>query len=99
MIIRRLKERALMGRCLLNDRMVEYKPLHEIKTCLAFAYADREGKEAIGRLAGRLKGIKVDKLYFATGNTDIIESDKVVILKKRICVSVEGYKMAITMRC
>lgn len=81
-MIHSLKEKAL-SRCHdAVDRNVRYVELAHVKSCLAFSTADEEGKKAVAYLAKKLGNVKMDKLYVVEEETDMVETDNLVLLKK-----------------
>ncbi len=81
-MIHSLKEKALSKCNEVVDRQVQYVELKQVKSCLAFSTADEEGKKAVAYLAKRLGNVKVDKLYVVEEETDMIETDDLVLLRK-----------------
>lgn len=81
-VINSLKEKALSKCNDRVDRVVQHVELKNVKRCLVFAMADEEGRKAVAALMRRLGNVQVDKLYVVEEETDMIEDEHMVLLKK-----------------
>ncbi|MDE6451252.1 MAG: hypothetical protein K2L23_03005 [Odoribacter sp.] len=80
-ILSRLKEDSLAKRIELAERIVSYKELDKLRTCLLFYTAGEEPKGAIEVLKKKMPGVKFGKLCFVPSGTEITETEHVVFFR------------------
>lgn len=81
-IIHKLKENALKRRKSMSNRVVEYKPLGEIRNVLFFWTAGEEEETWQKQLVAHWKNVKVDKLCFVPVGIEVPEKEGTIVLKK-----------------
>lgn len=80
-ILHRIKEDSLSKKTDTAERVLEYKELAAIKTCLVFWVADYEQSVWLKKLADKLKGVKMDKLCFIPKGVEAIISDDIISIR------------------
>jgi len=80
-ILHRFKEDSLARRTDSVDRILFYKQLKEIKTCLLFYTAGTEPKESFEVLRRKMPGVKFGRLCFVPSGTEVAETGDMVTFR------------------